>query len=107
MLLRPFTPGFSVRISATASSAATALGAGTGETVCIYNGGSVAIAVTFGGSTATATVPTSTAAKDCYIVPPTTTRWLTREPTTQTYIAVITVSSTATVDVSTGEGMGV
>ena len=104
MLVRPFTPDFSFTVTVTTVNAATAFGAGAGETVEVYNAGTVPVFFTFGTSAATAAVPTGTAAKHSSCIAPGVTKAYTREPTTQTHFAAITASTTAVIYVSTGEG---
>lgn len=104
MLVRPFTPGLSIALSLTSTSAATAFGTSTGETVRLYNAAAVPVAFTFGTSAAVAVAPGTTAAVDTCVIAPGVTEVFTREPTTQTHIAAKTLSSTGTLYVSTGEG---
>ena len=104
MLQSPFTPDFSLTTAASTASAAIAFGAGAGTTVKVYNSGSVPVFFAMGDSTVAATVPTSTAAKNCAFVPPTSTATFLRNPSTQTHIATIVAATPSTVWIGTGEG---
>lgn len=100
----PFTPALNGTISASNKSASVNLN-GTGTTVLVQNLGTAEVFVALGSSTVTA-VAGGSSTKDSdgsLSVPSGTSRFLTSAPT-DTYVAAITASGTATVRASRGDG---
>lgn len=104
MLIRPITPGFSCKTTAATASSRVAFGADVGESVVVYNAAAIPIYVALGTSSVTALIASATPKASCHAIPPTSVQTLTREPTTQTHIALISSGVIATVYISTGEG---
>ena len=92
----PFTPGVTVTIAASTTTASGAL-TGTGKSVELYNPHTAIAYVKLGTSTVEAAVTD-------FPIPPTSRRVITRDPNTQTHIAVILGATTSNFYATVGEG---
>jgi len=99
-----FTPGPTYAIGATASSVAVAFGStNIGNTLWLYNSGSVIVYVALGSSTVTAAVATTSWAMGSTPIPPGVLVVMSRGD--QTHIATICAGSgSTTLNVTVGEG---
>lgn len=98
-----FTPGPTYAIGATNSSVAVAIGStNVGNTIWLYNSGSVVVYVALGASTIEAAVATTAWTMGSMPVPPGVLMAISRGD--QTHIATITASGTTTLNVTVGEG---
>lgn len=97
MNVQAFSPGATLTLSGTTTSSNAAF-VGIGVSVEIQNSGAVTIFIKLGASTVTATSAD-------YPLLAGQSKMLSRDPATQTHIAVITASGTATVYATSGEGL--
>jgi hypothetical protein len=96
MNINAFSPGATVSLSVTTTSAAVAL-SGNGSVVEVQNAGAAPIFIKLGGASVTA------AATD-YPVLAGTSKLITRDADSQTYIAAIAASGSSTLYATIGEG---
>ncbi len=103
--LRNFTPspvgGKALAVSTTSASTAMVASPLQRKDVLVYNSGSVAVFIEFGGSTVTAVVPSGGTPGGCAVPPGGV---LTLCAGDNAHIAAITASSTATIYITSGCG---
>lgn len=97
MNMNPFSPGPTVTLAVTTTTGRVAL-TGTGPSLEVQNAGAVTMFVKLGSSSVTAAVTD-------YPILPGQSKVIGVDVSTQTHIAAITASSTATLYATTGQGI--